>query len=369
EQWTTPALPGVPRDVPRLLDDLATDRTALVHGDVRLTGHDLVRRVHRLARALRTRGVGPDDVVALALPRSVDLVVSLLAVLEAGAAFQPLDVEHPAERLRELVSDTDAALVLCTEATAGIAPDGTAFLLDDVDPALPDTALSTVDLVAPRDPEHLAYVIHTSGSTGRPKGVLARVGGLLSLLHHHRSTAVVEAERAAGRRLRVAHTYSFAFDSALDQLAWLLCGHELHLYDTDLTRDAEALLDAYRRDRIDVVDTTPSLAAPLVDAGLLHGEHRPVLLVLGGEATPPALWRRVVRSGVAARNMYGPTEASVDSTCARLDGDVPTIGFPLAGTRAYLLDNALQPVPHGERGELYLAGPHLARGYLGRPGL
>ncbi|MFD0204171.1 amino acid adenylation domain-containing protein [Saccharothrix carnea] len=362
-EWVTPALPGVPRDVTALLDDLATDETALVHGAERLTGRDLVTRVRRLARALRAEGVGPDDVVALALPRSVDLVVSLLAVLDAGAAFQPLDVEHPAERLRELVVDTGAVLVLCTAATAGVVPDGVARMSPDSDG--PGIELSTVE----RDPERLAYVIHTSGSTGRPKGVLGRVGGLLALLHHHRSTTVVEAERAAGRRLRVAHTYSFAFDSALDQLSWLLCGHELHLYDADLTRDADALLDAYRRDRIDVVDTTPSMAAPLVDAGLLHGGHRPVLLVLGGEATPPALWRRVVRSGVAARNMYGPTEAAVDSTSARLDGDVPTIGFPLSGTRVYLLDGALQPVPHGERGELYLAGPHLARGYLGQPGL
>ncbi|MGM1059511.1 amino acid adenylation domain-containing protein [Saccharothrix sp. Mg75] len=365
-EWATPPLPGAPRDVTALLDDLDTDATALVHGGERLTGRDLVARVRRLACALRARGVGPDDVVALALPRSVDLVVSLLAVLDAGAAFQPLDVEHPVERLRGLVADTGAVLVLCTPATAGAVPDGVARMSPDDDGGAV-SGPSPVD----RDPEHLAYVIHTSGSTGRPKGVLGRVGGLLALLHHHRSTTVAEAERAAGRRLRVAHTYSFAFDSALDQLSWLLCGHELHLYDAETARDADALLDAYRRDRIDVVDTTPSMAAPLVDAGLLlaEHEHRPALLVLGGEATPPALWRRVVRSGVAARNMYGPTEAAVDSTSARLDGDVPTIGFPLSGTRAYLLDNALQPVPHGERGELYLAGPHLARGYLGDPGL
>ncbi|MBB5953739.1 amino acid adenylation domain-containing protein/non-ribosomal peptide synthase protein (TIGR01720 family) [Saccharothrix tamanrassetensis] len=375
-QWATPALPGVPRDVPALLDELVTARpgqTALAHGADRLTTEDLVGRVHRLARLLRDRGIGPDDIVALALPRSVGMVVALLAVLDAGAAFLPLDVEHPPERLRELVADAGSALVLAVGATADIAPETVPrVLLDAPDTSaelsyLSDAPLSTVELAAPRDAEHLAYVIHTSGSTGRPKGVLGRAGGLAALLHHHRSTTVAEAERTAGRRLRVAHTYSFAFDSALDQLMWLLCGHELHLYDAELTRDAEALLAAYTRDRIDVVDTTPSMAAPLVEAGLLDSDHRPVLLVLGGEATPPALWRRVAASGVTARNMYGPTEAAVDSTTARIDGDAPTIGFPLAGTRIYLLDNALQPVPPGSRGELYLAGPHLARGYLGRP--
>ena len=382
-EWATPALPGEPADVPALLDSLAAlgDTTALVHGSRRIGAADLVSRVHAVARGLRARGVGPDDVVALALPRSVDLVVALLAVLDAGAAFQPLDVEHPPERLRELVADTGAVLALVADAPTGDAPAGDAPAGDAViagglpvpcarvaDLAgHPGERLSAAELAAPRHPDHLAYVIHTSGSTGRPKGVLARVGGLTALIHHHRATTV--ADTAAGRRLRVAHTYSFAFDSALDQLLWLLCGHELHLYDADTARDADALLAAFRRDLIDVVDTTPSLAAPLVDAGLLHGGRRPALLVLGGEATPPALWRRVAATGVPARNMYGPTEAAVDSTTARVEGAEPTIGHPLSGTRVYLLDNALRPVPPGARGELYVAGPHLARGYLGRPAL
>ncbi|MYS41043.1 AMP-binding protein, partial [Streptomyces sp. SID5998] len=136
--------------------------------------------------------------------------------------------------------------------------------------------------------------------------------------------------------------------------------------DAETVRDADALLAAYARDGIDVVDTTPTMATALVDGGLL--DLRPTLLVLGGEATPPALWRRIAASGVTARNMYGPTEATVDSTTAPVTGDEPTIGAPLAGTRAYVLDHALQPVPRGAVGELYLAGPHLARGYLGAPG-
>ncbi|WKX69472.1 non-ribosomal peptide synthetase [Streptomyces sp. XD-27] len=363
--WAPPALPGTPLDVPTAFDAMvAADpgHTALVCGEDRLSATDLAGRVHRLARALRARGIGPDDIVALALPRSADSVVALLAVLDAGAAFLPLDATHPPERLRELIDDTRPALVL----TAG-AVDGLPWNTLLVEAAgLSGAPLTADELAAPRHPEHLAYVIHTSGSTGRPKGVLGRVGGLAGLLHHQRSTVVAEAERAAGRRLRAAHTYSFAFDSAFDHLVWLLCGHELHVYDTETTRDADALLSAYARDGIDIVDTTPSMAAPLVDGGLL--DRRPTLLVLGGEATPPALWRRVAESGITARNMYGPTEATVDSTTARIDGDEPTIGHPLAGTRVLVLDNAMQPVPHGTAGELYLAGPHLARGYLGAPG-
>ncbi|WP_414943714.1 amino acid adenylation domain-containing protein [Amycolatopsis sp. cmx-11-32] len=361
DAWSTPAPGSEPAGVPELLAELDPGQTALVSGDERLTAGELVARVHRLARALRARGVGPDDVVALALPRSADLVVALLAVLDAGAAFLPLDLAHPAERLRELAAEAGAVLTVAT--SADIVP-GPQLLLNETD-------LSTLDaspLPVTRHPEHLAYVIFTSGSTGRPKGVLGRVGGLATLLRHHRATTVAVTERAAGRRLRVAHTYSFAFDSALDQLMWLLFGHELHVYGTDVARDADELLAAFAGDRIDVVDTTPSMAAPLIEAGLLDGPNPPALLVLGGEATPPALWRRVAESGVRARNMYGPTEATVDGAGSWLDGGEPTIGTAVPGTAVRVLDAALRPAPAGTPGELYLAGPHLARGYLGRPG-
>ncbi|MEU3224944.1 amino acid adenylation domain-containing protein [Streptomyces sp. NPDC006976] len=363
-QWSPPALPGTPADVPSAFGAMVAagpGNTALVCGDERLTAAALADRVHRLARALRARGIGAEDIVALALPRSADAVVALLAVLDAGAAFLPLDAAHPPERLRELIEDTRPALVL-TDGTVDGLPWKT--FLDEA-AGLSGAPLTAAELSRPRHPEHLAYVIHTSGSTGRPKGVLGRTGGLAALLHHQRATVVAEAERATGRRLRAAHTYSFAFDSAFEHLVWLLCGHELHVYDTETARDADALLAAYARDGIDIVDTTPSMATPLIDAGLL--DLPPAMLLLGGEATPPALWRRVAASGITARNMYGPTEATVDSTTALIDSGEPTIGHPLAGTRIYVLDNALRPVPHGTAGELYLAGPHLARGYLGRP--
>ncbi|MFE6614353.1 amino acid adenylation domain-containing protein [Amycolatopsis sp. NPDC057786] len=359
--WSTPAPDSELLGVPELLARLDPGQTALVFGEERLTADELVTRVHRLARALRTRGVGTDDVVALALPRSADLVVALLAVLDAGAAFLPLELAHPVERLRELAAEAGAVLTVAHDPE--IVP-GPQLLLGETD-------LSTLDsapLDIPRHPEHLAYVIFTSGSTGRPKGVLGRAGGLATLLRHHRATTVAETERAAGRRLRVAHTYSFAFDSALDQLMWLLFGHELHVYGTDVARDADELLAAFARDRIDVVDTTPSMAAPLVDAGLLDGLNAPALLVLGGEATAPALWRKVAESGVRARNMYGPTEATVDGAGSWLDDGEPTIGTAVPGTAVRVLDAALRPAPAGTPGELYLAGPHLARGYLGRPG-
>ncbi|MGW4026978.1 amino acid adenylation domain-containing protein, partial [Streptomyces sp. NPDC005009] len=322
-------------------------------------------RADRIARLLAAHGVGTESVVGVAVPRSTDMIATVLAALKLGAAFLPLDAAYPPERLRTLIDDTRPALVVTSGAPVGIEGTDWKTLLDEAE-GLSAEPLAPAELAAPRHPEHLAYVIHTSGSSGRPKGVLGRAGGLAFLLHHQRSTVVAEAERSAGRPLRVAHTYSFAFDSAFDHLVWLLCGHELHVYDAETVRDADLLLAAYARDGIDVVDTTPSMAAPLIDGGLL--DLRPALLVLGGEATPAALWQRITAAGITARNMYGPTEATVDSTTALLSGTEPTIGHPLAGTRVHVLDHALQPVPPGATGELYLAGPHLARGYLGMPG-
>ena len=371
----TPESAHPAQDVPAALDAQARRdpaALALVHGDERLTFGELAERVHRTARLLRAEGAGADDVVALALPRGVDLIVALLAVLDAGAAYQYLDPAHPAARHAELIADSRPVLLL-TDSGSTVPQTLPSIMLDASNVrtrigALSGDPLSESELAAPRDPDHLAYVIHTSGSTGRPKGVAARTGGLTSLLRHHRTTL---ADLAVGgeqdRRLHCAHTYSFSFDASLDQLLWLLSGHALHLYSTETARDADALLAAYRADRIDVVDTTPSMAAPLIDGGLLDGEQRPSLLILGGEATGPALWRRIAAAGIPAVNLYGPTEAAVDATAAAVAGETPVIGRAVPGTVAYALDGALQPVRDGEIGELYLAGPHLARGYLNLP--
>ncbi|MFD9549376.1 amino acid adenylation domain-containing protein [Nocardia salmonicida] len=382
------ALPGDPGDAVEIFDRMVAQRPddiVLVDGAHQLAAAELGARVHRLARYLRGRGVGPEDIVGIALPRTVELVIALLAVRHAGAAFLILDIGHPAQRLADIVDDAAPVLILTDDAVADtVFADRSASPIPDGRPSgelirlsdkgiqeavagLPSGPLTADELAAPREAAQLAYVVYTSGSTGKPKGVQISCGAMAQLLHHHRSTVYADAaERTGGRQLHVAHTYSFAFDAALDQLLWLWCGHRIHLYDTEIQKDAAAQVAAFSADRIDVVDTTPSMATALIDNGLLGSAHRPGLLLLGGEATPPALWSVIVDSKVAARNMYGPTEATVDALSAPVTGPLPHVGGPLAGTRAYLLDGALQLVPDGEVGELYLAGPQLARGYLGR---
>ncbi|MGW5384873.1 amino acid adenylation domain-containing protein [Nocardia sp. NPDC003963] len=359
--------------VPAALDRMITEyaeTTVLVDGPRRLTGSELGEQVYRLARFLRDRGVTPGALVGIALPRTTDLVVALLAVWRAGGTYLPLDPEHPVPRLQTMIDDAAPVLVLTDSALAGALECPAVELGGDpvrnalrAYPATAPTAAGTGEIRG----DHPAYVLYTSGSTGTPKGVVIDHAALAQLVAGHRSGIYAETvARAGGRRLTVAHTTSFAFDAALDPLLWLLDGHRIHLYDSEIRRDPAALVAAFGTDGVEVVDGTPTLAAALFAHGL--AELAPRLLVLGGEACPPDLWQQVQRAGITAVNLYGPTEATVDAIGTPVRGTDPHIGFPLPGVRAYLLDNGLQTVADGQSGELYLAGAGIAQGYLGRPG-
>ncbi|MFJ5228722.1 amino acid adenylation domain-containing protein [Kitasatospora sp. NPDC088391] len=343
---------------------------AVVHDGRTLTFRRLADRVDAHARHLAALGARPGTVVALALPRSADLVAALLGVLAAGAAYLPVDLDHPDERIALMLADAEPLLTLTTPELVAQRP----VLADTRLGAVPLAELGTLsaDPVRP-GPDDLAYVIHTSGSTGRPKGVQVPHRGLANLLEHHGGTVFAKAVAAAGgRRLRAAHTASFSFDSSWEQLLWLLLGHELHVYGEELRRDPQALAARLTADRIDTLDVTPSFGAQLVEWGLLDDPaHRPLLFLVGGEAVGDALWQRIrATPGVLGHNFYGPTEYTVDTLGADLaDSPTPFVGRPIGNTRCYVLDARLRPVPPGTPGELYVAGPGLARGYGNRPGL
>jgi amino acid adenylation domain-containing protein/non-ribosomal peptide synthase protein (TIGR01720 family) len=337
------------------------DRRALVSGDIRLTAAEVERRANRLAHSLLRRGTAVGDVVAVVLPRSVDTVVALLAVLKAGAVYLPLDPDHPVERRRATLADARPALVIEGSAAAHTLPDA------------PDTAPTDADRTRPLTARDAAYVIYTSGSTGRPKGVVVEHGSLANLLRHHEEHVFTPVARRLGRdRLRSALTAPVAFDASWDPVLWLLAGHELHVIGDDVRRDPDALVTHLRRERIDVIETTPSYVDHLVAHGLVAGDERfPSVVLLGGEAVPAHLWETLRGTpGLVALNFYGPTESTVDSMIADLaDHPAPVIGTPVLNTRAHVLDAWLRPVPVGVPGELYLSGPNVARGYLDRPAL
>ncbi|WP_063004896.1 amino acid adenylation domain-containing protein [Nocardia salmonicida] len=371
--------------VPDVLEQVLAeqpDAVVLSSAEAEYTAAELRLRVNRLARFLRGAGVGPDAIVGLALPRDVEFVVALLAVWRAGGAYLPLDPEHPVARLRATIADASPAVVLSVGELATQLGDD-AVAIDDTDfrARLDDHADTDFDLAV--RPEHAAYVIYTSGSTGQPKGVVVEHGSVAALVAAHRAGIhSAAASRAGDRQLTVAHTTSFAFDASLDPLLWMTAGHRIHVYDSDTRRDPAALVEAFARDGIDVVDGTPSLVAALLEHGLTSElpsaaqsspvgrksatARPPLTLVIGGDACSAELWGAIDRGGFAAVNLYGPTEATVDAIGAPIDSAGPRIGMPVAGSRAHLLDNGLQIVADGQVGELYLAGPQIARGYLGR---
>ncbi|MEU8262198.1 amino acid adenylation domain-containing protein [Micromonospora sp. NPDC048999] len=335
------------------------DAVALLCDGVSLTYAELNAAANRLARLLVTRGAGPEARVALALPRSHELLVAILAVLKTGAAYVPIDTAYPAGRIAYLVEDAEPALVVATPDTAALVPSGALVLDATAGSDQPDADLTDADRVAPLRPHHPAYVLYTSGSTGRPKGVV---------VEHRAVTAYLAWAR---------HTYPGLSGTALlhspvsfdltvtGLLGTLTAGGTVRL----AAIDAPA---ARVGGRPTFLKVTPS-HLPLLD-----GELSPTVdLVIGGEALTGeqlATWR-AAHPDVAVINEYGPTEATVGCVAARIApgepvpaGPVP-IGTPTWHTRALLLDAAGQPVPPGVVGELYVAGPQLARGYHRRPGL
>ncbi|MFD3698351.1 amino acid adenylation domain-containing protein [Streptomyces sp. NPDC058646] len=356
------------------------EATALVAQDGRLDFAGLNARANRLARLLIERGAGPERYVVLALPRTTELIVGLLAVLKTGGAYVPVLTDQPAERLAHIYADARPVCTLTTGELAGRIPAGAPSLLVDapevravLEGAQDGGNVRDEERLAPASPAHPAYLIYTSGSTGLPKAVVVEDRNLTALFHaHHHQFIGPEVAAHGGRRFRAALVPALTFDTAIEPLLWMAAGHEMHLLSDEVRHDPAALVGYVGRERIDFLDVTPSYLPQLLTEGLLPAEgHRPPVLMLGGEAVGEGLWQRLATEpGVHAYNFYGPTETTIDAVFCRMRADeAPSIGRPLENLGAYVLDGALRPVPAGVPGELYLAGAQLARGYLGRPDL
>ncbi len=346
------------------------DAVAVVERSRSLTYAQLDARANRIARLLTAHGVRAESVVGVAVPRSVDMVATVLATLKLGAAFLPLDLVHPADRLTYMIEDSGAALVVGSEPVAGKIPDvpdvpvllldapGTAADLD----RLPGTPPATAAV----PPDRAAYVIYTSGSTGRPKGVVVPHEGISSLV----ATAV---DRMGLRRdSRVLQFASIGFDVFAFELSMALChGGRLVLVSDEARVAGPALTDFLAEQRVTHMILPPSLVSALPQGCRLPDGST---VLVGTETVPPDLFERF---GATAHLIcaYGLTEATVNSTLwpsrehgGRPPGRVP-IGRPDPNTRCYVLDERLRPVPPGVPGELYVSGRGLARGYLGKAAL
>ncbi|KOV61057.1 amino acid adenylation protein [Streptomyces sp. NRRL WC-3618] len=334
------------------------DSDAVLDRGTRLTYRELDARAEQLAAWLTDSGAGPERVVGIALPRTAELVVAVLAVLKSGAAYLPLDPAYPAERLAYIVGDARPVVVLTTAETAEVLPEGTPTL--DVGDQLTShqAACGASELM----PENLAYITYTSGSTGRPKGVLAT---------HRNAVEFVEwthREFGRDRLAEVLFSTSLNFDvSVFEIFSPLLCGGRVEIVDSLL-----ALTDGTPRDA-GLISGVPTVLAGVLAERPAVAPHT---VALGGEPIPGQLRADIQDAfpGVRLVNFYGPTEATIYATAWQSDpgprdDSAPPIGHPLARNHVHLLDHALHPVPDGAVGEVYVAGGGPARGYLGRPGL
>ncbi|WP_432828477.1 non-ribosomal peptide synthetase [Dactylosporangium sp. CA-092794] len=356
-----------------LLDRLAevpADRRAVVSGGRALTFGELRAEAARIAAALTERGVGAEHVVALHLPRGVDLVVALVGTLTAGAAYLPVDPRLPADRRRYLIEAAGADLVVGPPGTEATVDGVSSVSIDALRPGSGDPLADGFRPV-PVHPDTLAYVIFTSGSTGRPKGVEITRGAASGLLDALESAGIATTD--AGR---VSWNASPSFDASVQQWVRLCRGDTVVMVDEATRADPALLAALVDESGLTDLDLTPSHADPLLEhLAERHDARRgPLTMLIGGEAISPALWRRIAEltdAGVVrAVNLYGPTECTVDATMAPVTaGTGPHIGAVLPGLHLHLLDGQLRPVPPGEAGELYLAGPRVGRGYRRRPGL
>ena len=343
------------------------DAIAVECADRWLSYGELNRRANQLAHHLIGLGIGPEKLVAIAVERSIDMVVGLLAILKAGGAYLPLDPNYPGERMRLMIEDSQAALLLSEKRLAAARQwefkDGVnTVYLDDHWPIIARHGDDNPNVAV--KPNQLAYVIYTSGSTGLPKGVAIE----------HR--ALVNCLVAIGKQIGIAAddgwlaVTTISFDiAALELYLPLIAGARTIIASQAELHDGAALLARLSSAEVTIMQATPSLWKLLLTS---DGRRKPGLKILsGGEALARPLADRLLNHSDSVWNLYGPSETTIWSTLAKVaaDGQPITIGRPIANTKIYILDSRLQPTPIGVPGDLYIGGDGLARGYWHRPEL
>ncbi|MBV9790644.1 MAG: amino acid adenylation domain-containing protein [Chloroflexi bacterium] len=351
------------------------DAVALVFRDQQLSYRELNARANQLARHLRSLGVVPDALVGIYMERSLDMVIAMLAVLKAGAAYLPLDPAYPQERIGFMIADANVAVLLTEPQLAGLQPQDHAQIVA-LERAWPQIAqLSEQNLSTAALPHNLAYVIYTSGSTGIPKGVMVS----------HRNVA----NFVAGMDQRIGSDpgtwlalTSISFDISVLELLWTLArGFKVVLHDErrqladtlDVDQVDDSLPSQLACHQVTHLQCTPSQARMLLSEPDAVAAWQSVrTLLLGGEALPVDLARQLLdQFSAELHNMYGPTETTIWSATHHVktvEASIP-LGRPIANTEIYILDAQLAPVPIGVAGELYIGGAGVVRGYLNRPGL
>ena len=342
--------------------------TALVYDDEQLSYAELNRCANRLAHRLIALGVGPEVRVGIAVERSIDMVVALLAVLKAGGAYVPLDLEYPAERLAYMVEDSGIQLLLAQSRVKERIPRNSGLRILELD-GLDVGGEPEHDPSIEVHGENLAYVIYTSGSTGRPKGAAIRHRSLASCMTWMQQVYGLMPTDA------VLHKAPFGFDVAAWEIYWpLTAGARLVVANPDDHRDPERIIELIRRHQITTLNFVPAMLQAFLAHEGIETQTRLRYVICGGEAMPAVTQDETIRRlrGVSLQNLYGPTETTIHVTqwtCMADGKGLVPIGRPISETKAYVLDASLNLVPPGVAGELCIGGELLGRGYVGRAGL
>ncbi|WP_156665587.1 amino acid adenylation domain-containing protein, partial [Rhodococcus phenolicus] len=347
------------------------DATAVVFDGVALSYGEFASRVRRLARFLVAEGVGPESLVAVGMRRSLEMLVAVYAVVEAGGAYVPVDPDQPAERVGYILETADPVVVLSTSGDGfSVSGDRSVVWVDELDVSgFSDAPLGDADRWGVVRPEGAAYVIFTSGSTGRPKGVSVSHAAIVNRL------VWMQAEYGLSSVDVVLQKTPFTFDVSVWELFWpLQVGARLVVARPEGHRDPAYLVRAIVEYGVSVVHFVPSMLSVFVAEPSVVDAVSLRLVFASGEALPGsvALRLRELLPSVRVHNLYGPTEAAVDVTfheVSDVDRVSVPIGVPVWNTQVFVLDARLVPVPVGVAGELYLAGDQLARGYVSRADL
>jgi amino acid adenylation domain-containing protein len=354
------------KSVHQLISETASrypDQTALRFGDRHLTYQHLNESANQLAALLLEKKVKPGDVIGLAVSRSPEMVIALLAILKSGAAYVPLDPQYPQDRIRFMLEDSSAKILLTSRQFEGrFHTTATELLIEAAWEK--DLHYSRKDPEIPVNGKDLAYILYTSGSTGKPKGVMVEHRNLVNLLCSMQNMPGISI------RDKLLAVTTISFDIAgLELYLPLITGAVLVLTSDEQSKDGRILLEMLKKESISMIQATPSTYKMMLDAGWETKYDLKILCC--GEPMSPDLATRLIPRCRELYNMYGPTETTIYSTGTRIfSGDeMITIGHPIGNTQVYILDDYGNPLAEGVVGEIYLAGDGVARGYLNRPEL
>ncbi|MES2062020.1 MAG: amino acid adenylation domain-containing protein [Bacteroidota bacterium] len=338
------------------------DKVALSFHHTSFTYTELNNTANRLAHELVKKGVKPGDIIGLALDRSAELIISLLAILKTGAAYVPLDPEYPKDRIEFMLDDSGATILLTSAKYKGhFASNTTEVLIEDALTNSRNYSNEAPDVKVTG--QNLAYVLYTSGSTGKPKGVQIAHHSLVNLMY---SLQKAPGINSSDNMLAVA---TISFDIAgVDIYLPLSAGAQIILADAITAKDGRALLDIIRNQNVTILQATPYTWRMMLEVG--WEEHLPIKVFCGGEAMAKDLAERLIPRSKEVWNMYGPTETTIYSIIKHVtDANDITIGWPVDNTQVYILDEEKNNLTNGEIGEIFIGGAGIAWGYLNRPEL